>query len=695
MAGDRELRTGARLEGRVHLDLVRRDRRLPAARTSPCPGSILTRRPARCGWARRRAASPASTCRDRRPAAATTRWRRSPIPTRGTPDADGAVTFGGIPTEAEVDLRIYTVAGEIVYEQENLRGAKTWDGNNVGGFVVEGGVYLVRAIATDGAVYETKIAVQLMSDFKILDGHIHWGQWTPEREGWPGATLAQIREALRLSGIHGAALLPTDTRDNAGLAAVIAEDPEDLYLFAWVSPHHTDATMDFLESHEAEVAGIKIHPSLERMKVTDEGWAPFLRWADERCKPVIIHSGRWQEMASWRFCLDVAERYPQASIITAHLGGDLPTLQQDCSEEMRVRALPQRLPGNGVHPRVLLAEDRAGPAGPGAHPLRLGLPARLAVGVPRRAGRRASHRAGAGDGAGRKPPAPDRAGPRGTGRRVRILHICDQNWTGSANAFVAAHRRHGHESRLVTLVECVNEFDEDICLHLPFLQGTDLHLVDEVRGEAAARRPSHARAGRLRRGARVEPALAGRGGAVPLPRGRALEAADRAGDPGASPGRVRLLPPGERRLVLPGWTVPAGDEGAGSARRGVLPGHRPARPRRDSGGARAVRPEPHVRVGSPGSGSDADVFLPPLRRVRVRLSARGRRSAARGTRAAQSGVQGDGSPAGRRGARPRTRRGLRLRPDRGGHATRRWWLASGARTSWWIRSGTTGRRGTG
>lgn len=60
---------------------------------------------------------------------------------------------------------------------------------------------------------------------------------------------------------------------------------------------------------------------------------------------------------------------------------------------------------------------------------------------------------------------------------MRILHICDQNWVGMANAFVDAHRRHGHESRLVTLVECVNEYEEDVCLHLPFLQGTPLHMA--------------------------------------------------------------------------------------------------------------------------------------------------------------------------------------------------------------------------
>ncbi len=55
---------------------------------------------------------------------------------------------------------------------------------------------------------------------------------------------------------------------------------------------------------------------------------------------------------------------------------------------------------------------------------------------------------------------------------MRFLHLCDQNWVGMANAFVEAHRRRGHEARLVTLCECANAFEEDICLHLPFLKGT-------------------------------------------------------------------------------------------------------------------------------------------------------------------------------------------------------------------------------
>lgn len=60
---------------------------------------------------------------------------------------------------------------------------------------------------------------------------------------------------------------------------------------------------------------------------------------------------------------------------------------------------------------------------------------------------------------------------------MRILHLCDQNWVGMANTFVEAHRRHGHESRLVTLAKCVNEFEEDVCLRLPLLQGAPAHMA--------------------------------------------------------------------------------------------------------------------------------------------------------------------------------------------------------------------------
>jgi hypothetical protein len=65
-----------------------------------------------------------------------------------------------------------------------------------------------------------------------------------------------------------------------------------------------------------------------------------------------------------------------------------------------------------------------------------------------------------------------------------------------ANAFVEAHRRHGHDARLVTLCECENEFPEDVCLHLPMLQGNALHMaLKRLVSRAHADRPKFERRG--------------------------------------------------------------------------------------------------------------------------------------------------------------------------------------------------------
>jgi len=203
-----------------------------------------------------------------------------------------------------------------------------------------------------------------MSRPVVIDGHVHWGRWRPEREGWPGATMDEIRVALARSGIDGAVIMPTDEADNEGLAEALAPNPDGFHFFAWLDPHHPDRTMETLERHRGHLAGLKVHPSLERLRVDDAAWAPFLEFADEWRLPVIVHCGRWQEMASWKFCLTVAERHPEAAIIIAHMGGDLPTLQQDCSLEVQRRALPNVYLGTESireYYSLRIALDRLGP----------------------------------------------------------------------------------------------------------------------------------------------------------------------------------------------------------------------------------------------------------------------------------------------------------------------------------------------
>jgi len=60
---------------------------------------------------------------------------------------------------------------------------------------------------------------------------------------------------------------------------------------------------------------------------------------------------------------------------------------------------------------------------------------------------------------------------------LRILHLCDQNWVGTASTFVKYHNKLGNYSRMVTLAHCDNDFEEDICLHLPFVRGSRFDMA--------------------------------------------------------------------------------------------------------------------------------------------------------------------------------------------------------------------------
>src|SRR5512136_300067 len=60
---------------------------------------------------------------------------------------------------------------------------------------------------------------------------------------------------------------------------------------------------------------------------------------------------------------------------------------------------------------------------------------------------------------------------------LKILHLCDQNWVGTASTFVKYHNLLGNYSRMVTLARCRPCFDEDICLNLPTLKGTAMDMA--------------------------------------------------------------------------------------------------------------------------------------------------------------------------------------------------------------------------
>lgn len=172
----------------------------------------------------------------------------------------------------------------------------------------------------------------------IVDAHVHVGAWKHTDFLSREASLADAVAVFRASGVAGAVVMPTDTYDNAGLLGAARAQLEagydgSLWLFPWVRP--VDDTPDggdgardlaWVREHAAALSGIKIHPSLSRSRVSHPGYAPLIEAAGELGLVVLVHCGRWQEIASYRFAIETAVKYPAVRFLLAHAGGDTPPL---------------------------------------------------------------------------------------------------------------------------------------------------------------------------------------------------------------------------------------------------------------------------------------------------------------------------------------------------------------------------------
>jgi predicted TIM-barrel fold metal-dependent hydrolase len=172
---------------------------------------------------------------------------------------------------------------------------------------------------------------------------MHIGAWDHADFLGRACTVDDALTVLIGAGIAGAVMLPTDQRDNAGLLAAMRSAvadrraPGPLWFVPWIAPGGQD--LAWVDGHRRDVAGIKIHPSLSRLRITDLAFADALALAEERAWVVLVHCGRWQEIASYRFAVEAAAAYPGARFVLAHAGGDTPPLATAAAELVRDRRL--------------------------------------------------------------------------------------------------------------------------------------------------------------------------------------------------------------------------------------------------------------------------------------------------------------------------------------------------------------------
>ncbi len=180
--------------------------------------------------------------------------------------------------------------------------------------------------------------------FQVFDAHVHVGRWlTPDFAG-RASDLADVTRVLRSCGVTGALVMPTDSGDNGGLLQDVGAHQAApgaapvLFFAAWVRPDD-DSLKDFLDENLSRIHALKIHPSFNRRPITDPACEPFLAVAERHRLPVVVHCGRWREVAGYEIALEAAERHPDLPFILSHMGGDAPALVLGAARMVRERGL--------------------------------------------------------------------------------------------------------------------------------------------------------------------------------------------------------------------------------------------------------------------------------------------------------------------------------------------------------------------
>ena len=197
----------------------------------------------------------------------------------------------------------------------------------------------------------------------LIDAHVHLGRWRFNKFCGVNADIETVVRELRSVGIGGVALTTSDEGDNGTLLASARVCPLDCWVFLWARPGDASPLAELVQQDPRTIRGIKIHPTLEQAAIEDPRWDSVLELADAAGLAVMVHTGRWQQMAGYAQALTRAQQWPNVQFILSHAGGDTPELCMGAADEVLRRRLDNVFfdtTGLREHWAVVRAIKRAG-----------------------------------------------------------------------------------------------------------------------------------------------------------------------------------------------------------------------------------------------------------------------------------------------------------------------------------------------
>ena len=171
--------------------------------------------------------------------------------------------------------------------------------------------------------------MELLLPVDVCDAHIHIGKFPALNCSFSIADVEREMERYEIS--HCLVFSSEDGKHRLTEKIIEAgeSNPGIHCLFrSRLRDYLDDGYLRYAEKllQEKKVLGIKINSSTEKHRSTDSIYEKPLALCDDYGALVLMHCGRWVEMSGWVFALDVARKYPKATVVLAHMGGTHPDL---------------------------------------------------------------------------------------------------------------------------------------------------------------------------------------------------------------------------------------------------------------------------------------------------------------------------------------------------------------------------------
>lgn len=170
-----------------------------------------------------------------------------------------------------------------------------------------------------------------MRTSKIIDAHTFIGSWSGIDVS---STIQSLFASMEKARVTSSVTIATNRDENEVVRKLVEDHPSKLHFGFWFLPDRRH--LSYLRKFHDQISLVKFHPSHAKTRFDDPQMVDLLRFCEQEDIPILVHCGRWREMAGYDIALSVAEKH-EAKILLAHMGGVSPAIVRETVDAIKER----------------------------------------------------------------------------------------------------------------------------------------------------------------------------------------------------------------------------------------------------------------------------------------------------------------------------------------------------------------------